>query len=118
MLAYDWCKDRVIYAPIVKILSHEQEEVYHIILENDNDIYVTGDHPILERDNGKIPASMIKKGHVLMNDKGVGYPVKSNRKVKYNDTVYEIRMEGNVLNYFVGDSKIMVFNEIITGEAE
>ena len=52
-----------------------------------------------------------------MNDKGVGYPVKSNRKVKYNDTVYEIRMEGNVLNYFVGDSKIMVFNEIITGEA-
>ena len=117
VLAYDWCKDRVVYAPIVKILSHEQEEVYHIILENDNDLYVTGDHPILERDNGKIPASMIKKGHVLMNDKGVGYPVKSNRKVKYNDTVYEIRMEGNVLNYFVGDSKIMVFNEIITGEA-
>ena len=118
VLAYDWCKDRVVYAPIVKIFSHEQEEVYHIILENDNDLYVTGDHPILERDKGKIPASMIKKGHVLMNDKGVGYPVKSNRKVKYNDTVYEIRMEGNVLNYFVGDSKIMVFNEIITGEAE
>ena len=117
VLAYDWCKDRVVYAPIVKILSHEQEEVYHIILENDNDLYVTGDHPILEKDNGKIPASMIKKGHVLTNDKGVGYPVKSNRKVKYNDTVYEIRMEGNVLNYFVGDSKIMVFNEIITGEA-
>ena len=117
VLAYDWCKDRVVYAPIVKILSHEQEEVYHIILENDNDLYVTGDHPILEKDNGKIPASMIKKGHVLMNDKGVGYPVKSNRKVKYNDTVYEIRMEGNVLNYFVGDSKIMVFNEIITEEA-
>ena len=117
VLAYDWCKDRVVYAPIVKIFSHEQEEVYHIILENDNDLYVTGDHPILERDKGKIPASMIKKGHVLMNDKGVGYLVKSNRKVKYNDTVYEIRMEGNVLNYFVGDSKIMVFNEIITGEA-
>ena len=117
VLAYDWCKDRVVYAPIVKIFSHEQEEVYHIILENDNDLYVTGDHPILEKDNGKIPASMIKKGHVLMNDKGVGYLVKSNRKVKYNDTVYEIRMEGNVLNYFVGDSKIMVFNEIITGEA-
>ena len=117
VLVYDWCKDRVVYAPIVETFSHEQEEVYHIVLENDNDLYVTGDHPILERDNGKIPASTIKKGHVLMNDKGIGYPVKSNRKVQYNDTVYEIHMEGSVLNYFVGDDKIMVFNEIITGEA-
>lgn len=94
---------------VSRLISHEETEIYTITTDNDT-IKVTGDHPFMTKEYGRVIAKTLKKDFTLLDKDKKEHKIKKIKKEKINDTVYEIAVADNH-TYFVGESNIQVFNE-------
>lgn len=111
VLAYNWCLDNSDYYAVDHINSHEETVMYEITFKNKNKLLLTGDHPVWEKEKGRVPARALTAGQILMNEKGEEFVIEGVKEKTETGIVYDLHMGKGILNYYVGDDKIMVFNE-------
>ena len=106
---YDERLDKVVEAIVENCHVSRVARIYLIKTENE-DIYVTEEHPFYIVEKGYTPVKNLKKGDRLKTIDGVNVCVEKVSEVSKNCAVYNISVQ-NVENYYVGKQGILVHNK-------
>ena len=97
------------FKEVVNIVKHDVSEVIEITVENET-LRTTASHPFITKNRGEVIAKWLEVGDELIDNNAKEHKITNIKKVKTNETVYEILVKDNH-NYYVGKNKVLVSNE-------
>jgi len=107
--SYDLEMNKIIGAIVTQKHISESDSIYKLKIDNE-EIYVTGEHPFYIEDKGWITVKDLEIGDKLLSANKEKITLESKEIIIWKSKVYNFEVDG-LHNYFITKSKILVHNK-------